>query len=62
MQATDLMYRVGGTTSIQHNQALARCWRDVHAVGQTASISPEWYGLTGRVLLGLDAGPRLASG
>jgi alkylation response protein AidB-like acyl-CoA dehydrogenase len=61
MQAVDLMYRAGGTTSIQNQQVLARCWRDVHVIGQTSSIMPEWYGLTGRVFLGLDAGPRLSS-
>ncbi|HYY88677.1 MAG TPA: acyl-CoA dehydrogenase family protein [Chloroflexota bacterium] len=60
LQATDLMYRIGGTTSIRYTHPLARCWRDAHAVGQTASISPEWYSLTGRVFLGLDPGPRLA--
>jgi alkylation response protein AidB-like acyl-CoA dehydrogenase len=58
-QAMDLMYRVGGTTSSQRTQRLARCWRDLQVVGQAASVMPEWYPLTGRVLLGLDAGTRL---
>lgn len=59
-QAMDLMYRAGGTTSIEHDHRLARCWRDVHAVGQTMPLHPEHYLLGGRVFLGLDPGPRLA--
>jgi hypothetical protein len=55
----DLMYRAGGTTSNQRTHHLARCWRDIHVVGQAASIMPEWYPLTGRAFLGLDPGPRL---
>jgi indole-3-acetate monooxygenase len=61
MQAVDLMYRAGGTTSLERPHPLARCWRDVHAVGQSASLHPEWYALTGRVFLGLDPGPRLTN-
>jgi alkylation response protein AidB-like acyl-CoA dehydrogenase len=60
MQAMDLMYRAGGTTSIEHSHRLARCWRDVHVVGQTFQVLPEYYLLAGRVFLGLDPGPRLA--
>jgi alkylation response protein AidB-like acyl-CoA dehydrogenase len=58
--ALDLVYRAGGTTSSQRTHQLARCWRDLHVVAQAASIAPEWYALTGRALLGLDPGPRLA--
>ncbi len=60
MQAVDLMYRAGGTTSIERGQRLARCWRDVHVVGQTFQVLPEYYMVGGRVFLGLDPGPRLA--
>jgi alkylation response protein AidB-like acyl-CoA dehydrogenase len=60
VQATDLMYRAGGTTSIQWNHRLARCWRDVHAVAQHTSLLPEYYMLAGRALLGLDPGPKLS--
>lgn len=59
LQAIELTYRAGGTTSLERAHPIARCWRDVHAVGQTASLQPEWYALTGRVFLGLDPGPRL---
>jgi indole-3-acetate monooxygenase len=58
-QAMDLMYRAGGTTSSRRSHQLARCWGDLHVVAQAASVSPEWYALTGRALLGLDAGTRL---
>jgi alkylation response protein AidB-like acyl-CoA dehydrogenase len=59
LQAIDLMYRAGGTTSNQRTHQLARCWRDIHVVGQSAGVMPEWYALAGRALLGLDSGPRL---
>jgi alkylation response protein AidB-like acyl-CoA dehydrogenase len=59
LQVVELMYRAGGTTSLQRPHQIARSWRDVHAVAQTAGLHPEWYALTGRVFLGLDAGPRL---
>jgi alkylation response protein AidB-like acyl-CoA dehydrogenase len=58
-QAMDLVFRAGGTTSTQRTQRLAHCWRDLQVVGQAASVGPEWYPLVGRVLLGLDSGPRL---
>jgi alkylation response protein AidB-like acyl-CoA dehydrogenase len=58
-QAMDLMYRAGGTTSSTRTHRLARCWRDLQVVGQAASVAPDWYGLAGKALLGLDPGPRL---
>lgn len=58
-QAMDLMYRAGGSTSFQRQSRLAECWRDLHTVGQTVTIAPEWYPIGGRVYLGLDPGPRL---
>jgi alkylation response protein AidB-like acyl-CoA dehydrogenase len=58
-QAMDLVYRAGGTTATERTQRLAHCWRDLQVVGQAASIAPEWYPIVGRVLLGLDPGPRL---
>jgi alkylation response protein AidB-like acyl-CoA dehydrogenase len=61
LQAMDLTYRAGGTTAIERDQRLARCWRDVHVVGQTFQVMPEFYMLAGRVFLGLDPGPKLAT-
>jgi len=58
-QAMDLMYRAGGSTSFQRQSRLAECWRDLHTVGQTVTLAPEWYPIGGRAYLGLDPGPRL---
>jgi alkylation response protein AidB-like acyl-CoA dehydrogenase len=58
-EAMDLVYRHGGSTSFKRASRLAECWRDLHVVAQTVTISPEWYPIGGRVLLGMDAGPRL---
>jgi hypothetical protein len=53
------MYRAGGTTSSSRGHQIAHCWRDLHVVAQAASTAPEWYAIAGKVLLGLDPGPRL---
>jgi len=58
-EAMDLVYRHGGSTSFKRETRLAECWRDLHVVGQTVTIAPEWYPIGGRVYLGLDPGPRL---
>jgi alkylation response protein AidB-like acyl-CoA dehydrogenase len=58
-EAMDLMYRHGGSTSFKCETRLAECWRDLHVVGQTQTIGPEWYPIGGRAYLGMDTGPRL---
>jgi indole-3-acetate monooxygenase len=58
-EAMDLMYRHGGSTSFKRESRLAECWRDLHTVGQTVTLAPEWYPIGGRVYLGLDPGSRL---
>jgi alkylation response protein AidB-like acyl-CoA dehydrogenase len=58
-QAMDLVYRYGGSTSFERESRLAECWRDLHVVGQTVTIAPEWYPIGGRVYLGMDPGSRL---
>ncbi len=58
-EAMDLVYRHGGSTSFKRESRLAECWRDLHVVGQTVTIAPEWYPIGGRVYLGMDSGPRL---
>ncbi len=58
-QAMDLVYRCGGSTSFKRDSRLAECWRDLHVVGQTVTVAPEWYPIGGRVLLGMDPGSRL---
>jgi indole-3-acetate monooxygenase len=57
--AMDLMYRHGGSTSFERESRLAECWRDLHVVGQTVTVAPEWYPIGGRIFLGMDPGPRL---
>lgn len=42
-EAMDLVYRHGGSTSFRRDSRLAECWRDLHVVGQTVTIAPEWY-------------------
>jgi alkylation response protein AidB-like acyl-CoA dehydrogenase len=58
-EAMDLVYRLGGSTSFKRDSRLAECWRDLHVVGQTVTVSPEWYPIGGRALLGMDPGSRL---
>ena len=58
-EAMDLVYHLGGSTSFKRESRLAECWRDLHTVGQTVTIAPEWYPIGGRVYLGMDPGPRL---
>ena len=58
-QAMDLVYRHGGSTSFKRESRLAECWRDLHVVGQTVTVAPEWYPIGGRVYLGMDPGSRL---
>ena len=57
--AMDLVYRHGGSTSFKRDSRLAECWRDLHVVGQTVTIAPEWYPIGGRAYLGMDPGSRL---
>jgi len=58
-EAMDLIYHHGGSTSFKRESRLAECWRDLHTVGQTVTLAPEWYPIGGRVYLGMDPGPRL---
>ncbi len=58
-EAMDLVYRHGGSTSFKRESRLAECWRDLHVVGQTVTVGPEWYPIAGRALMGMDPGPRL---
>jgi alkylation response protein AidB-like acyl-CoA dehydrogenase len=58
-EAMDLVYRLGGSTSFKRESRLAECWRDLHVVGQTVTVAPEWYPIGGRVYLGMDPGSRL---
>jgi alkylation response protein AidB-like acyl-CoA dehydrogenase len=59
--AMDIVFRAGGTTSTIRTHRIAHCWRDLQVVGQAGAVSPDWYPLVGRTLLGLEAGPRLTA-
>ena len=58
-QAMDMVYHFAGTTGFKRATRMAECWRDLHTVGQTGMVAPEWYPIGGRALLGMDPGPRL---
>lgn len=57
IQATDLMYQLGGGASLFQGGRLERCFRDVHAAGQHVAVSPlSNLEPIGRVLFGLSPG------
>jgi alkylation response protein AidB-like acyl-CoA dehydrogenase len=56
VQAVDLMYSLGGATSIYTASRLDRCLRDVHTAAVHVWVAPDTYELAGRLLLGLDPG------
>ena len=57
IQATDLMYQLGGGASLFQGGRLERCFRDVHAAGQHVAVSPlSNLEPIGRVLFGMPPG------
>ncbi len=54
-RATDLMYDLGGGTSVYATSPLQRCFRDIHVATQHTMVAPPTYELAGRLFLGLDA-------
>jgi alkylation response protein AidB-like acyl-CoA dehydrogenase len=54
--ATDLLYRLGGTTSVFQSSPLERCWRDVHTAAQHMQVQDSRWETVGRVLFGLEPG------
>jgi alkylation response protein AidB-like acyl-CoA dehydrogenase len=56
VQAVDLVYSLGGATSIYAASRLDRCLRDVHTAAAHVWVAPDTYELAGRLLLGLDPG------
>jgi indole-3-acetate monooxygenase len=57
IQATDLMYQLGGGASLFQGGRLERCFRDIHAGGQHLAVAPlSNLEPLGRVLFGLPPG------
>jgi alkylation response protein AidB-like acyl-CoA dehydrogenase len=54
--ALDLVYRLGGTSTIFQASPIERCWRDVHTAAQHMQVQDVRWETAGRVLLGLDPG------
>jgi alkylation response protein AidB-like acyl-CoA dehydrogenase len=54
--ATDLVYRLAGSSAIFRASPLERCWRDVHAAAQHMSVQDARWETAGRILLGMDPG------
>jgi alkylation response protein AidB-like acyl-CoA dehydrogenase len=52
--AVDLMYDLGGGTSVYQRSPLQRVFRDVHVATQHMMVGPATLELTGRLLLGLE--------
>ena len=53
-RAVDLMYDLGGGTSVYKTSRLQRCFRDVHVATQHMMVAPSTFELTGRLFLGID--------
>jgi alkylation response protein AidB-like acyl-CoA dehydrogenase len=56
VQATDLLYRLAGTSAIFQSSPIERCWRDVHTAAQHVQVQDGRWETAGRVLFGLDPG------
>jgi alkylation response protein AidB-like acyl-CoA dehydrogenase len=54
--ATDLLYRLAGSSAIFQTSPLERCWRDVHTAAQHAQVQDARWETAGRVLFGLEPG------
>jgi alkylation response protein AidB-like acyl-CoA dehydrogenase len=53
-KAVDLMYDLGGGTSVFRTSPLQRIFRDVHTATQHMMVAPSILELTGRLFLGLE--------
>jgi alkylation response protein AidB-like acyl-CoA dehydrogenase len=54
VEVVDLMYQLGGGSSLYATSPLDRYLRDIHTVQQHLVFSPKVYETTGRMLLGLE--------
>jgi alkylation response protein AidB-like acyl-CoA dehydrogenase len=58
IEAVEIVFTLGGSTSIYTERRLERCFRDVHVVQQHAVVSPNATIAAGRYFLGLGLPPR----
>ncbi len=58
-QAVDLMYELGGGTSVYRRSPLQRIFRDIHVATQHMMVSDATLELTGRLFLGLETDTNL---
>jgi alkylation response protein AidB-like acyl-CoA dehydrogenase len=54
-KVVDMMYNLGGASSIYAASPLQRHFRDIHAATQHVMVSPSIYETAGRILLGLES-------
>ena len=54
MKVVDLMYNLGGGTSVYRTSPLQRHFRDVHVASQHMMIATPTLETVGRVMLGLE--------
>lgn len=54
VEAVDLMYHLGGGSSVYQSSALQRCLRDVHVATQHIMVAKPTYEVVGKVMLGID--------
>ena len=59
-RATDLAYTAGGGSALYNKSRLQRCFRDVHAITQHATVASHTYEMLGQIALGaIDDAPLL---
>ena len=54
LDAADMLYRLGGSSTIFQSSPLERCWRDIHTAAQHMQSQPVRWETAGRVMLGLE--------
>jgi alkylation response protein AidB-like acyl-CoA dehydrogenase len=55
-KVVDVMFRLGGMSTIYTGHRLDRCLRDIHTVNQHMAVSPVWWEKTGQYYFGLGLG------
>jgi len=56
VQAVELVYKVGGGSSVYATHPFDRHFRDIHTINQHLAVSLKTYEVAGRMLLGLEPG------